>query len=566
LVRSGYNDLRLPYFAKNARRLLGLARVLAVHAVAQLLQRYAGWWPWLVRRSTLAQMPGPQRLQRLLEDLGGSFIKFGQMLALQPDILPIEYCNALFNLLDRIAPFPFAEVERVFVEELGRTPAQLFDDIDTTPLSTASIGQVHVAHLGGRKLAVKVQRPSVDVEFAGDIRLIRFAMRVIRGLRIRSMFWALEPMDEFAAWTVEELDYRREARYADRLRRNAADNPVERIPAVLWDLTTRRTLVMEFMPGITALQYLRDLEAAPVPATGARRRPEFDRDRFARHIIRNFVGDVFRHGVFHADLHPANLLVLPGEVVGYVDFGITGVLSGYTRRYLVAMTLACTRGDIDTMANEFFRLATSTSASDPALFRSSLAAAAQEWYESNGAETVLKKNFTLVMLDMLIICRKAGMLPERDVVKYIRSAVAADGLITRLSPGFNVARCLEEACQELVMWELQRRLQSPDAIATVIESSRHLIENGAARATAVLRRLAEGDVSAVLDITTGVDRDARLRRQTLRLAGVVVALTALLELTGGPARLGVNIVTAEAMLAGAALVALLNSIRRLVRV
>src|SRR6202042_1723572 len=116
------------------------------------------------------------------------------------------------------------------------------------------------------------------------------------------------------------------------------------------------------------------------------------------------VGDVFRHGVFHADLPPANLLVLPGEVVGYVDFGITGVLSGYSRRHLVAMTLACTRADVDGMADSFFRLVTSDSESDPALFRASLVEASREWYEGEGPETVLKKNFTLVMLDMLILC------------------------------------------------------------------------------------------------------------------------------------------------------------------
>jgi ubiquinone biosynthesis protein len=551
----------------NTRRLLHIARVLVTHGLAHLVARYLRRWPWLIGRVALARLPGPERFRRLFEDLGGSFIKFGQMLALQPDILPLEYCNALFNLLDRIAPFPFSDVERVFVEELGRTPAQLFDEFDTRPLSTASIGQVHVAQLGGQKLAVKVQRPSVDIEFAGDIRLIHMAMRLIRGLRVSSLFWALEPMDEFAAWTVEELDYRREARYADRLRRNAADNPFERVPAVFWNLTTRRTLVMEFMPGVTALAYLREAEAGnDAEAASKTRGPQFDRDRFARHIIENFVGDVFRHGVFHADLHPANLLVLPGEVVGYVDFGITGVLSGYSRRHLVAMTLACTRADVDGMADAFFGLATSDAESDPALFRSSLAAASQDWYEGDGSATVLKKNFTLVMLDMLILCRKAGILPERDVIKYIRSAVAADGLITRLSPGFNVARCLEDACQELVMWELLRTLRSPDVLSTVLESSRHLIENGAARAITVLRRIAEGDVSADLDITTGIDRDARLRRQTLRLAGVVVALTALLELTGGPAQFGVNIVTAEAALAGAALIALLMSIRRLVRV
>jgi len=212
----------------NTRRLLHIARVLVAHAVAHAVARYGSRWPWLVRRLALAGLSGPQRFRRLFEDLGGSFIKFGQMLALQPDILPIAYCNELFNLLDRIAPFSFAHVEQVFREELGCTPAQIFDRFDSEPLSTASIGQVHVAYLDGQKLAVKVQRPSVDVEFAGDIRLIRLAMRLIRRFGVTSLFWVLEPMDEFAAWTDEELDYRREARYADRLRRNAANNPVER--------------------------------------------------------------------------------------------------------------------------------------------------------------------------------------------------------------------------------------------------------------------------------------------------------------------------------------------------
>jgi hypothetical protein len=152
------------------------------------------------------------------------------------------------------------------------------------------------------------------------------------------------------------------------------------------------------------------------------------------------------------------------------------------------------------------------------------------------------------------------------VIKYIRSAVAADGLITRLAPGFNVPRCLEEACQELAMWELQRTLRSPDIFNTILESSRNLMENGATRAATVLQRIVEGEVTADLDITSGPDRDGKLRRQTLRLAGVVVALVALLELTAGPARFGVNIVTAEAILTGAALLALLNSLRRLARV
>lgn len=547
----------------NARRLLHLARVLAAHAIAYLVVRYLGRWRWLVGHMALASLSGPKRFRRLFEDLGGSFIKFGQILALQPDLVSREYCDELFDLLDRIEPFPFEHVEQVFREELGRTPQQIFDWIDPEPLATASIGQVHVAYLSGQKVAVKVQRPLVDIEFAGDIRLMLFAIRMIRRLDLKSLFWTLAPMSEFAAWTLEELDYRREARYADRLRRNATDNPYERVPGIFWNLTTRRTLVMEYMTGVTALEYLRAVTSSGVSAAHSICPIGFDPDNFARHIIDNFLGDAFRYGVFHADLHPANLLMLPGEVVAYVDFGITGVLSGYSRRHLVEMTLVLSRGDTEALTELFFDLTVMDGESDPGLFRRSMAEISPEWYAGEGSNLVLRKNFTQIFLDMLILCRKARLSPERDVVKYIRSAVAADGLITRLAPGFNVGRYLEEACQRLVASELQRSTLTGDMIGALLSSTARLVESGAARTSTILRRLADGEMTAHVDVTTPIDQDARYRRRTLRLAGVVVALTALIELTGGPARIGVNMFTIEVVLIGAALLMLVASVRRL---
>jgi predicted unusual protein kinase regulating ubiquinone biosynthesis (AarF/ABC1/UbiB family) len=547
----------------NARRLVHILRVLVVQAFAYVVVRYARTWPWLVRRVPLAQLTGPVRFRRLFEDLGGSFIKFGQMLALQPDIVSLEYCDELFNLLDRIAPFPFAHVEQVFLEEFGRPTSALFDEFDPEPIATASIGQVHVAYLGGQKVAVKVQRPTVDAEFAGDIRLMTLTMQLIRRFSITALFWTLEPMGEFVAWTREELDYRREARYADRLRKNAESNPFEKVPAVFWDLTTRRTLVVEFMSGMTVLQYLRAMNTGDEVAVRRLHTAGFEPDRFARHIIDNFLGDAFRFGMFHADLHPANLLIQPGDVVGYVDFGITGVLSHYSRRHLVGMTLAYTRADIDGMLDAFSKLTTSDPDADPQLFRAALAEKSQEWYEGEGSATVFKKNFTLVMLDMLTLSRKTGIWPERDVIKYIRSAIAADGLITRFAPGFNVGRHLEDVCQRWVTWESRRAIWSYDTLAAWAVAGSHLAEDGAARAATILRRIADGDLVARVDLTTAADPGQRRRRRTIRLAGVVVALTALVELTGGAPRFGVNMFTGEAILVGAALVMLAGSIRRL---
>ena len=548
------------------RRVLHIVRVVAAHGFAHLVARHAPW-PWLVRLVPVARLNGPQRFRRLFEDLGGSFIKFGQMLALQPDIVTLEYCDELFNLLDRIAPFPYEHVEQVFVEELGAPPDDLFDAFDPVPLATASIGQVHVAQLRGRKVAVKVQRPSVDVDFMGDIRLMSLTMRLIRRFEIRSLFWTLEPMGEFVAWTREELDYRREARYADRLRRNAAENAYERVPEVFWDLTTRRTLVIEFLPGLTVLDYLRALGSGDEWSAHKLRASGFDPNRFARHVIDNFLGDAFQYGVFHADLHPANLLVLPDDVVGYVDFGITGVLSRYSRRHLIAMTLAYTRADVDGMAESFSRLTTAEPDADPMRFRRELAELSQEWYEGEGAETIFKKNFTLVMLDMLTLSRKTGIWPERDVIKYIRSAIAADGLITRFAPGFNVGRYLEEVCQRWVAWETRRASFRYESLAALAASTGRLAEDGAARAFAALGRLAGGDTLARVDVTTTGPRDGRDSRRTLRLTGALVAFTALFELTAAPAPapFGLNLFTAEAALLTGALLVLADAVRRLAR-
>src|SRR5262249_12108635 len=149
---------------------------------------------------------------------------------------------------------------------------------------------------------------------------------------------------------------RSEARYMEQLRSNARSNACEYVPAVYWEYTTRRALVVEFLEGVTVLDYLRMLETGDELRAHRLKALGFDPNQFARNIIDNFLGDAFRYGMFHADLHPANLMILPGNVVGYIDFGITGVLSRYSRRNLVALTLAYTRADIDGMCASFFKV------------------------------------------------------------------------------------------------------------------------------------------------------------------------------------------------------------------
>ena len=550
-------------FWANLRRLIDIVTVIIRHAVAHLAGALLNRWPKLAFGAKFARISGPQRLRLFFEDLGGTFIKFGQMLALQPDILSLEYCNALFDLLDRCAPFDYLHIERIFVEEVGKTPAEIFDSFESQPLATASIGQVHIARLRGLKVAVKVQRPSVETDFAGDIRLMVATINFIKRLRLSFVYWMIEPMSEFVAWTREELDYRCEARYMEQLRRNARDNLHESVPEVIWQYSTRRILVTEFFEGDTVLSFLRATEANDELMLHRLKSSGFDANQVARHIIDNFLGDAFQHGIFHADLHPANLMILPNNIVGYVDFGITGVISPYSRQNLIALTLAYTRGDLDGMCEAFFKVSSIDKDSDVQRFRTALKRLADGWYEMSGKQRRLRKNFTLVMVDMLRLSRATSIWPERDVIKYIRSSIAVDGLITRFAPGFNVGRHLELVCSGYLKWQVRKSLFSYSTLVGWATSGEHMIRDGPLRAASFLHRIASGEMPIGGDLSgASVQGDRAFDRRTVQLGVVVFGVSLIIALTGERVQLGVNLFTAEIVLIASAVMMLLRTIRR----
>jgi predicted unusual protein kinase regulating ubiquinone biosynthesis (AarF/ABC1/UbiB family) len=548
-------------FLANIRRAFHIVSVLIRHGVAQLFGALLTRWPGLSLRGNWAHRSGPERLRLMFEDLGGTFIKFGQMLALQPDILSLEYCNELFNLLDRCTPFDYESVDRIFIEETGKTPSEVFEAFEKRPLATASIGQVHAAYLNGRKVAVKVQRPNVETDFAGDIRLMLATLRAIKRLRLRVFYWLIEPISEFVAWTTEELDYRCEARYMEQLRRNSQDNRNERVPDVIREFSTRRILVTEFLEGDTLLGYLRAVENGDEVKLARLNSSGFDAHQMARHVIDNFLGDAFQHGIFHADLHPANLMILPGNVVGYVDFGITGVISNYSRQNLTAMTLAYTRGDLDGMCEAFFKVSAIDWKSDVLKFREGIKRLSDSWYESSGKSRRLRKNFTLVMLDMLRLSHATNIWPERDVIKYIRSSIAIDGLITRFAPGFEVGRYLEAVCDNYLSWQVRKSLFAYNTLVGWASSGEHIARDGAFRAAGMLHRIASGELLNVNKPVAGND-DGR-RSRIVQLGAIVFAVSLIMSVAGERPALGVNLFTSELIVIVFAGLMLLRNVREM---
>jgi ubiquinone biosynthesis protein len=513
-------------------------------------------WPALAERLAGPRLTGPQRLKAFFERSGGALIKFGQLLALQPDVLPLAYCNELYDLLDRVDACAFEDIEALFRAELGRTPDAVFDSFERKPLSTASIGQVHVAVRAGRKYAVKVRRPGADAEFAEDIRLMEAVLRVLEFLRAKRFYWLQSPITEFIDWTSEELDYRQEARYMEEVRRNSETDGRSKVPAVDWELTTRRTLVVEYCEGTTVLDLLRSFEEGDEQVLRELKQQGFDPPQAARNIIDIFLRDAFMHGLFHADLHPGNLLILPGNVIGYVDFGITGALSGSTRRRLATLTIAWSLGDLERISETFFQLAVPASESQKQAYREGLAELAADWYREVDGQLRLSKSFTLVNLEMLALSHRTGIMPDRAVTRYLRSAMAADGLVKRFAPGLDVAAELELGCRRYLTKLLLRDFFSFESLAT-----------WPSRMEAAVRRALPGNGSPSLDGSQTARRSGRsrlaARTRTLRLAVVGFTFAALGAVTKGELQPTLSLLTVSFGVSLVASVLLLASLGRL---
>ena len=528
-----------------------MVRIMAVllgHAAAHYARPVVLRFGWLARRLPPTGLAGPERLRRVFEDLGGSFIKLGQMLAMQPDILSMEYCNALYDLLDHVSPVSAEEIARVIREETGRSPEQLFDRFETTPLASGSIGQVHVAWHGGRKLAVKVQRPDAQSSFERDVKLMTLTVRLVRALRLRALSFLIDPLSEFAEWTRDELDFRREARYMRLLRRNSKGSESQYVPFVVAEYTTRRLLVGEFLEGITLLDHLRALGRQDQAHHARMAAMKFDPEKLARNVIDNCLGDVFQFGVFHADLHPANLMILPRNVIGYIDFGITGVISKYSRQNLLAMTLAYARKDVDGLCNRFFDVSSLDQTSDPLGFREGVKRLSEQWYASGGGEARLKTTTTQVMLDMLKLSRETGIWPQRDIIKYIRTSIAIDGLVRRFAPGFDFGYYLGTACRRHLTWHARRMLISHEALVTNTKAGVDLLRDGIFRLAAALEHAAESPRRR------DVGNDPGSRRAAGEGPLLLLLITSLLLAfaTHDSIRIGANLVTAELLVAAAA--------------
>lgn len=320
--------MKIASSVRNVERMRQITEIAMKHGFGYFFERHnlRNLLP-RVRKRPPARPPGTrgEHIRKMLEELGPTFIKFGQLLSTRPDVIPGDILVELRKLQDEVSAFPVRKAQETIEGELKLTVEQLFIDFDNEPIAAASIGQVHTAVLpNGDPVIVKVQRPDAEAQVQADIELLFQLAHLLQDHTRQELF--LDPVglvEQFSRGIRSELDYRVEARNAERFGQLFDGDPTVAIPRVYWQYTTSRVLTLERLDGVQLVDL--DLEAMDMAG----------RKALATVIADAWLKQVFLFGFFHGDPHPANILVTDDGTIGLVDFGMAGRLPAEDRQNII---------------------------------------------------------------------------------------------------------------------------------------------------------------------------------------------------------------------------------------
>jgi len=389
-----------------------------------------------------------QRLREALQDLGPTFVKFGQMLATRSDLFPEEFVRQLGELRSRVPPFPSETAREIVERELGAPASELFAAFEPEPFAAASIAQVHRARLAdGRSVIVKVQRPGIDETVNSDLALLRYIARLVDRYVERLQQYSLPALvEEFAEMITQELDFAREAANAERFAEANDREASVWVPPVFWPLSSRRVLTMAHSTG-------REIGALHPADPGERR-------RLAAELMRLFLTQVFEHGVFHADPHAGNIFLLDDGRLCFHDFGALGQLNPRDRENLRALFLAIIARDAGWLADTYLAMGGLDGAIDREAFVRDLGQALETYYAVGGRG----RSFSSILSEFVRLGRAHRIRLVREMALVAKAFMTIESLAHGLDPNFDAIEVFRRYTGRLVA-TLLRPDAGPAALA-----------------------------------------------------------------------------------------------------
>jgi len=441
--------------ARDLGRLNDVASALVRHGLGDLVQRWgiAGFLQRAGRAIHISAAENyeprttPERMRAALEDLGPTYVKLGQLMAGRPDLLPREWTDELAGLQEEVREVPWEEVHAQLTEDLGRPPEAVFASLESEPLAAASIAQVHRARLrDGREVVLKVRRPGIAEVIDGDLRLFQrlaelaeHEMPELRPYRLRGL------ARSFARTIQAELDLRIEARNMAAISANLAEHSGVVVPRVHEEYSGERLLVQDFLPGPSAAEWIRAGSPAEFRGTIV------DGPRLAALGADVVLDMVFVHGLYHADPHAGNVLLLPGDRIGLIDFGRVGRLSEARRVEFLTLMGAIVERNAEGLAQILLDWST-----DGEIELDLFTQDCQSFIDRYHGIALAELDAAGLVRDVLHLVRENHLSLPVDVSMLLHAFVTLDGLGTALDPGFDMAAHVEPFAQEE-----RRRASSP---------------------------------------------------------------------------------------------------------
>jgi ubiquinone biosynthesis protein len=435
---------------RNARRVQEIVTVLVKYGLADWLRKVPGSrmdrWLRNAEGQTIPELSRAERIRFALTELGTTFIKLGQALSTRPDFVGEETARELGKLQSEAPPEPPGVAEATLEEELGRRPRSLFAHFERVPFASASIAQVHHARLrSGEEVVVKIQREGIEKRIETDLSILAdLAELAEKHVEELKPYRPVETVRQLAKTLRGELDFARERGNLEEFRRNFAEDEGVRFPRPWNEFSSRRVLTMERMEGILVSR------TEELRASGA------DLDGFSRRGAQMYLEMIFRDSFYHADPHPGNLMLLPGEIVGVLDCGMVERLSEGLQEKMEDILIAVAQGDANAVADGLWNLSTAPPTGGREQLRSEVAELLAEYMSRSIKEVRLREALT----SLLDIIYRNGLFLPSGVSLLLRTLVELEGTVQLLSPSFSLIEVIQPYYQEVI-----GRRFSPDRLA-----------------------------------------------------------------------------------------------------
>ena len=381
-------------------------------------------------------IPAASRIRAVLEQLGPAFIKLGQILSTRADLLPPSYLKELELLQDRVPPIDFKKIKKVIEEELNKPLDQVFSKINSVPLASASIGQVHKANLlNGEQVIIKVQKPGIANIIETDLEIIADVAQLLEEKTERGKFYKLRRFtEEFTKTLREELDYTFEAENAERLWKNFQGDNTISIPKVYREYSSQRVLVQEYKEGIKISEGF------------IREKPAFTKEKVAARLVQAICQQILSDGFFHADLHPGNIAVGEKDTIIFMDFGMMGRLDDQTKESLTNLLLDLMNKDIDGIILSLSEINCIPSDVNKSKLRRDLYSILDKYYHKQLFSIKLK----VLLGEILSLAYTYQLIFPEELMLTTRTLILLESIVERLNPEISFIELMRPVTENLL--------------------------------------------------------------------------------------------------------------------